>query len=87
MTIGTINATEMNIPCDLTEGTFADAVGLLKCLPDQVTVYCAHAYACEAYKIQKQYGCAVILLPQEILKDQDHWAVQHASEIVWSEGS
>lgn len=80
---------------DLSENAFVDAVSMLKVMPDQVVLLCAHENACEAHKLRSSYGCQVLLVPKEILLNgerqynaqADVWCVMHGARAVWSTGA
>ena len=80
---------------DLSENGFVDAVAMLKVMPDQTVLVCAHENACEAHKIRASYGCQVLLVPKEMLLNEGHaynsqgdvWCVMHGVRAVWSPGA
>lgn len=71
---------------DFSAMAFGVAVGMLETMPNEVEILCSADEAVEAYKLQKEFGCKVVLLPNELLKTQFHWAVRTASALVWSTG-
>ena len=63
------------------------ASGMLGVFPRECIVYCSREYAHRAQQVSDKYDCTVHLVPKEILKDFEHWAVTHGHRIVWSDGA
>jgi hypothetical protein len=82
-----VNTHKLETSSDLTHSSFYEAVGKLGVMPDTVAVYCASVNACAAYKIREEYGCSVVLVPTELMRDLDHWGVVSGESMVWSDGA
>lgn len=57
--------------------------------PSELLVFCERSNAPEAQKIANNLGCTIILVPDEIMK-QDHWALHHKQRHefgMWSPGA
>ena len=81
-----MNITQAPIAMDITFTAFETAVGYIRALPNEVTLYCAHVCVCTAYKIQERYQCAVILIPDELAKSRYVWGVVGNDSMFWSSG-
>lgn len=74
------------IAMDISEAAFERAVGMLEASPSAVTLLCSADCAALAFRIEQKYGCKTVLLPNEIMKSQFHWAVRTDSATVWCPG-
>lgn len=81
-----MQATALTTPCDLSRAAFQDAVGLLRVAPSKVTLFCGKFSICNATLLAEEFRCKIVIVPDEILHDQHHWAVSSKSAIVWSSG-
>ncbi len=75
------------VDCDFCDAAFEDAVAALKADPAEVTIVCSYMYWRSARDIQNTFGCSLHLVPDELLKAVDHWAVCHGSNVYWSPGA
>lgn len=79
-----MNIVESPIAKDLSLMAFEEAVGTIRCQPNQVILYCAHAMVCVAYKIRQHYNCNVQLIPNELMRNNFTWAVMGNDSMFWS---
>lgn len=73
-------------PSDFSETTFSNACAWLECSPDQVEVLISVYYTTTAFLLKEKYGCAIVLLPEELLVDKFAWGVRTSSALVWCRG-
>lgn len=74
------------IPMDFHEHAFDVAIGMLQTPPNEATILCSVDCWKVAWYLKEKYGCMAVLLPNELLKNNFHWAVRNDHATVWCTG-
>jgi hypothetical protein len=80
---------KVQVQMDLCASAIEDVACEMGVAASELVLFCPRAYAPQMRKIVEETGCAFILVPNEIVKDLDHWAVHHKDRHefgMWSEG-
>lgn len=82
-----MNVTKSAVTCDLSELALSNALAVLRCTPDEVTVFCSNVCSLTAEGLRKKHGCKIVFVPEEILSSQFSWAITCQHGTYWSEGA
>ena len=75
------------IMMDMTSAIVGEIAGTLGVMPIEVTVFCSSAAATAAFRVKTELQCTIVLIPPEIMKDADYWAVKHNDRTIWLSGA
>jgi hypothetical protein len=79
-----MNITEANVAFDLSMSAYETAIGHLRVMPNEGTLYCCFVNSPMAYQIKQKYSCEVVLVPNEIAKTVFCWAVTANDSMYYS---
>ena len=82
-----MNIIEATVAMDLSMMSFEQAVGTMQTSPINTTLYAPYMQIVLAEKIAKQYGCGLVLIPNQLVKNYFVWGVKSNDTLYWSNPS
>lgn len=79
-----MNIIEATVAVDLSMLSFEQAVGNMQTSPINTTLYAPYMQIVLAEKIAKQYGCGLVLIPNQLAKNYFVWGVKSNDTLYWS---
>jgi hypothetical protein len=77
----------MPISMDFSVHSFRDAVIMMRCDPKNTVIYVTRRWMFDALEVAEKYGCQFVVVPDEIVKGLDYWAVECGPQLIWSQGA